>query len=292
MFFSASNNNGNPLFYVEFYKYNNDGFTFISDSSATPEFITNGVSIDLYTTSLAVPLTTLTTSDRLAVRLVVNTDGNRTVTLHTQNSHLCEIQTTFSNGLLTLNGLSSQIQYFAVGTNNGTTFSIVSSGNTHTFNSAKDIYVTGGTYSNGTSIFTNNTGGTFNVTGFTTPFTGGTVSGETNFTNGLTANTISATTYYNLPVVSGNSINVITGNTNAGSVVSTNYIYLASNTITITLPTAVGNTNLYTIKNKGTGVVTINTTSSQTIDGSLTAPINLQYLSLTLVSDGANWNIT
>jgi len=58
-----------------------------------------------------------------------------------------------------------------------------------------DVYVTGGTYSNGTSIFTNNTGGTFSVTGFTTPFTGGTVSGATNFTNGLTANTISASTY-------------------------------------------------------------------------------------------------
>ena len=62
-----------------------------------------------------------------------------------------------------------------------------------------DVNVTGGTYSNGTTTFTNNTGGTFNVSGFTTPFTGGTVSGGTIFTNGLTANTISATTYYNLP---------------------------------------------------------------------------------------------
>ncbi len=59
-----------------------------------------------------------------------------------------------------------------------------------------DIRVTGGTYSAGTTTFINNTGGTFSVTGFsvTTPFTGGTVSGETNFTNGLSANTISATT--------------------------------------------------------------------------------------------------
>ena len=63
-----------------------------------------------------------------------------------------------------------------------------------------DTYVTGGTYSNGTATFTNTSGGTFNVSGFTQPFTGGTVSGETNFTNGLTANTISATTYQNLPL--------------------------------------------------------------------------------------------
>ena len=63
-----------------------------------------------------------------------------------------------------------------------------------------DVYVTGGTYNTGTATFTNNTGGTFTVTGFSTSnatqFTGGTVTGATNFTNGLTANTISATTYY------------------------------------------------------------------------------------------------
>ena len=62
-----------------------------------------------------------------------------------------------------------------------------------------DIRVTGGTYSNGTATFTNNTGGTFSVTGFTNPFTGGTVTGATTFTAGLTATSISATTYYGLP---------------------------------------------------------------------------------------------
>jgi len=64
-----------------------------------------------------------------------------------------------------------------------------------------DIRVTGGTYSNGTATFTNNTGGTFLVSGFSTStsFTGGTVTGATNFTGGITANTISATTYQNLP---------------------------------------------------------------------------------------------
>jgi len=40
-----------------------------------------------------------------------------------------------------------------------------------------DIRVTGGTYSNGTAIFTNNTGGTFNVNGFYT--------GETSYVNSL-----------------------------------------------------------------------------------------------------------
>lgn len=41
-----------------------------------------------------------------------------------------------------------------------------------------DVFVTGGTYSNGTTIFTNNTGGTFNVSGFFT--------GYTNVVNSLT----------------------------------------------------------------------------------------------------------
>jgi len=177
--------------------------------------------------------------------------------------------------------------------NSGLTATTISA--TTYYNLPTDIRVTGGTYSNGTATFTNNTGGTFNISGFSTStgasFTGGTVSGATNFTNGLTANTISATTYYNLPPSSVKSINSVSINTNAGNNSNTDYIYFASNTITITLPTAISNTNSYVIKNVGTGTITINTTSSQTIDGSLTALINVQYLSLTLISDGANWNI-
>ena len=70
--------------------------------------------------------------------------------------------------------------------------------------STQDTYVTGGTYSAGTAVFTNNTGGTFSVTGFSisnaTQFTGGTVTGSTIFTDGLSANTFSATTYFGLPL--------------------------------------------------------------------------------------------
>jgi hypothetical protein len=49
-----------------------------------------------------------------------------------------------------------------------------------------DIRVTGGTYSNGTALFTNNTGGTFNVTGFST----GSTSTNTTFTGGTVTNTL------------------------------------------------------------------------------------------------------
>ena len=55
----------------------------------------------------------------------------------------------------------------------GTTSSGIISATTYQ-NLPTDIRVTGGTYSGGTAIFTNNTGGTFSVSGFTTPFTGNT----------------------------------------------------------------------------------------------------------------------
>jgi hypothetical protein len=93
-------------------------------------------------------------------------------------------------------------------------------------------------------------------------------------------------------VASATSVNVVSTNTAAGSAASTDYVYLVSGTTTITLPTAVGNTNRYTIKNSGTGVVSIATTSSQTIDGSASPiTINVQNVSLDLISNGTNWNI-
>ena len=87
-----------------------------------------------------------------------------------------------------------------------------------------DIRVTGGTFSSGTAIFRNNTGGTFSVSGFSTggstEFTGGTVNGETNFTSGLSANTISATTYFGLPT----DIHVTGGTYSSGTTTFTNNI--------------------------------------------------------------------
>lgn len=65
-----------------------------------------------------------------------------------------------------------------------------------------------------------------------------------------------------------------------------------TNTITITLPTAVGQSGrIHTIKNSGTGVITIATTSSQTIDGLTTQSLLTQYSKITVQSTGANWII-
>ena len=131
-FFNSSSAGGSPSFYVELYKYDGTTFTLIASNSATPEGITGGTAIDAYFTPLAVPETVLTVNDRLAIRVFVNA-SSKTITLHTQNGHLCEVITTFTAGLTALNGLQAQVQNFATGTT-GTDFAINSSGSTHTFN--------------------------------------------------------------------------------------------------------------------------------------------------------------
>jgi len=66
-----------------------------------------------------------------------------------------------------------------------------------------------------------------------------------------------------------------------------------SNSFTITLPTAVGDLGkIYNIKNSGSGVITINTTSSQTVDVFISGELLLsQYDCLTVQSNGTNWVI-
>jgi hypothetical protein len=94
-----------------------------------------------------------------------------------------------------------------------------------------------------------------------------------------------------LPPMTSRVIQTISANTTLGAVASTDYVYLCSAALTATLPTAVGNTNRYTVKRTGTGTVTIDTTSSQTIDGATTFAIGVQYQSVDLISDGANWSV-
>ena len=134
MYMSASSSGGTPAFYVELLKYDGTTFTSIASSSANPEAITGGTTIDLYVTALAIPQTTLLATDRLAIRVyIVNSTGGRTITMHTENSYLCEIITNFAGGVSALNGLTANTQYFAIGTS-GTDFGISSATDTHTFN--------------------------------------------------------------------------------------------------------------------------------------------------------------
>lgn len=89
------------------------------------------------------------------------------------------------------------------------------------------------------------------------------------------------------------SIISITTTTTGAATASVDYVYLCTGTFTFTLPTAVGNTNQYTIKNVGTGTITITTTAGQTIDTG-TAPITISRnnTSLDFLPDGSNWKLT
>lgn len=84
------------------------------------------------------------------------------------------------------------------------------------------------------------------------------------------------------------SINTTSGNFTAGSTASTDYVYLIAANHTPTLPTAVGNTNVYVFKNNHTVRITFSTTSSQTIDGLSTFKI-YPGEQIVFFSDGANW---
>jgi hypothetical protein len=130
-YFSASSGGGVPNFYCEIYKYDGTAFTLLGSNSANPENII-GSAVDLYYTAVAIPETTLTPTDRIAIRVFISHAG-RTITLHTQDNNLSEVITTISTGLTALNGLTDQVQYFATGST-GTNFNITSSGDTHTFN--------------------------------------------------------------------------------------------------------------------------------------------------------------
>jgi len=96
--------------------------------------------------------------------------------------------------------------------------------------------------------------------------------GRTKLTGGLTLNYSAQTATYGI-------------NTNDYTIECT------ANTFTVTLPTAGGVAGqVYNVKNTGTGTITVDTTTSETIDGALTVTL-AQWENLTVQSNGANWII-
>lgn len=165
-----------------------------------------------------------------------------------------------------------------------------------------DIRLTGGTYNNGSLLFTNNTGGTFSITGlstgntdtYVTGFTyssntfniinntGGTLSLIANVFTGLTINgsatvsILSATTYQNLPI----DIRVTGGTYNNGNIL---FVNNTGGTFSVS-GLSTGNTdtyvtgftysaNTFNIKNNtgGTLNVVANVFTGLTVNGSLSA---------------------
>lgn len=86
------------------------------------------------------------------------------------------------------------------------------------------------------------------------------------------------------------SIVTTSGSATMGSTATTDYVYLVAGAHTMTLPTAVGNTNRYTVKNNHSAAITVNTTSSQTIDGTTSIQIAPED-SVDIISNNSNWFI-
>jgi len=89
----------------------------------------------------------------------------------------------------------------------------------------------------------------------------------------------------------GGSILAYTYKTATYSITSDDYYVEAVGTFDINLPTATGATGkTYLIKNSGTGVITIGTTSSQLIDNLPSYDLAF-YDTLVVTSNGTNWNV-
>ncbi len=73
------------------------------------------------------------------------------------------------------------------------------------------------------------------------------------------------------------------------TVTTSNDVVIGTAACTITLPTAVGSTKTYRIKRSGAGAVTVATNGAETIDGASDKILNVNYASIDVHSDGANW---
>jgi hypothetical protein len=144
-----------------------------------------------------------------------------------------------------------------------------------------DVRVTGGTYSNGTATFTNNTGGTFNVTGL---YTGGTdvrVTGATYSNNTFTyTNNTGGTFSVLFNTMTGLTVNGnlnVTGNTTSGPTTASTL------NISSTPTTDVGIPANYLTRDGSTGEVKVKTIPGPTVYGLFAQTGNSVSVSATTV---------
>ena len=65
-----------------------------------------------------------------------------------------------------------------------------------------------------------------------------------------------------------------------------------ANTFTVTLPSAAGlQGQVFTVKNSGTGVITVTAAAGEFIDGAATQVIAVQYQSLNVISTNTGWSV-
>ena len=261
----ATYNNANTFTFT-----NNTGGTFNTSFNTITGLTVNG-SVTVTGTSFAGLVSgtvgaigTLSTTNHSTTSLTVN--GNATIT-GSVRSDIFTGRTGpavyYGNGS-NLTGISTANTFVTGGTPNNTSRLYTFTNNTGgTFNvtALTDIRVTGGTFSSGTAVFTNNTGGTFSVSGFSTGgvFTGGTVTGATIFTGGLTANTFNIST---TPQSATTTSDVILTRSTGGTVTYITQIdgYISSGSTTGNLLSA---TSGWTINGSYTGTAITGTYQGQ-----------------------------
>jgi hypothetical protein len=89
------------------------------------------------------------------------------------------------------------------------------------------------------------------------------------------------------------SVNSISTSQTAGATAGTDYVFVCSAGVALTLPTASGNSNLYTVKNTAASSVLVLPDGTDTIDTDTSIILATQYTAVDLISDGTNnWSIT
>ena len=85
---------------------------------------------------------------------------------------------------------------------------------------------------------------------------------------------------------------VVTSVSTDTTLAAPNTFYLASGTITLTLPTAIGNSGLkFFIKNNGNGIITTIPQVGQLINNDINIIMTERNSVIGLISDGTGWNI-
>jgi len=138
-----------------------------------------------------------------------------------------------------------------------------------------DVFVTGGTYGNGTTTFTNNTGGTFNVTGY---YTGTTDNNQ--YVTGFTYNDNTFTIGDNSGTTFNATINTMTGLTVNGTISATTYQNLPTD-IHTTGATYSNNSFTFTNNTGGTYSALFNTLTGLTVNGNLSVTGNTTVKGIT-----------
>ena len=277
-YFSVNSNAHNPNVYAELYKYDGTTFTLLGSNEAIPEYLTNGTTLSAYYFAIPVATAALTITDRLAIRIYANVDG-RVVTLHTENNHLCQVVTTFSKGLISLNNLTRQNQFFGTGTS-GTDFNISSTTATHTFNIPDASATNRGLITTGSQ----------------------TIAGLKSFNDAITGNSGIAFLNGVMPPITSSYYSGIGGNSQGISIVtrpvSTNYtnnLYFPSASNSYTFPNATGTIALTSDLTSGTvtsvAALTLGTTgtdlSSTVANGTTTPVITLNVPTASATNRGA-----